>query len=140
MAPFLLFYQCARIRRFEPDMREKYRFHAEICRAIAHPKRLEILNLLREGELSVGDLAASMGISPTNVSQQLAVLRNAGVVRKRAEGTKAFYRVSDRRVLDAFDLMTQVMEEQLSLRAQAIDHERTATSEEQEEEKEPVLQ
>jgi len=119
-------------------MREKYRFHAEICRAIAHPKRLEILNLLRERELSVGDLADLMKISPTNVSQQLAVLRNAGVVRKRSEGTKAFYRVSDRRVLGAFDLMTQVMEEQLSLRAQAIDHQRPSTLEEQEEE-EPIL-
>ena len=55
-------------------MKEIYRFHAEVCRSIAHPKRLEILNLLRNGERSVGELAQLMEISPTNVSQQLAVL------------------------------------------------------------------
>ena len=51
-------------------MQETYRLHAEICRSIAHPKRLEILNLLRPGELSVSDLAQRMAISPTNVSQR----------------------------------------------------------------------
>ncbi len=101
-------------------MKEKYRFHAEVCRSIAHPKRLEILNLLRDGERSVGELAQLMGISPTNVSQQLAVLRNSGVVNRRMEGTTAFYELTDDRVIRAYDLMSQVMEEQLTRRSKAL--------------------
>ena len=100
--------------------KDVYRFHAEVCRSIAHPKRLEILNLLREGERSVGELAQVMEISPTNVSQQLAVLRNAGVVRRRMEGTTAHYGLTDDRVLRAYDLMSQVMEEQLAARSSAL--------------------
>lgn len=101
-------------------MQDKYRFHAEVCRSIAHPKRLEILNLLRDGERSVGDLATRMDISATNVSQQLAVLRNSGVVQRRMEGTTAFYKLTDNRVLRAYDLMSQVMEEQLAQRSEAL--------------------
>ena len=101
-------------------MRERFRFHAEICRSIAHPKRLEILNLLRRGRRSVGELAELMDISPANVSQQLAVLRHAGVVRRAMEGTSAYYSISDVRVLEAYDLMTQVMEEQLAERTKAV--------------------
>jgi len=102
-------------------MAHPYRFHAEICRSIAHPKRLEILNILRDGELSVGELADRMGVSATNVSQQLSVLRNSGAVARRLEGTRAYYRVADPRILEAYDLMTQVMAEQLRARSQAFD-------------------
>lgn len=97
-----------------------YRFHAEVCKSIAHPKRLEIINHLRDGERNVGELARLMEISPTNVSQQLAVLRNAGAVRRRLEGTTAYYSISDRRILQAYDLMSQVLKEQLAERVKAI--------------------
>ncbi|MCP3978499.1 MAG: winged helix-turn-helix transcriptional regulator [bacterium] len=106
-------------------MKEIYRFHAEICRSIANPKRLEILDLLRDGEVSVSALAERMEINATNVSQQLAVLRSAGVVQKRMNGTTAYYRLMDDRVLKAYDLMTQVMEEQLALRSKALDQDGT---------------
>jgi ArsR family transcriptional regulator len=94
--------------------KEFFRLHAEICRSISHPKRLEILSLLGSSERSVTELAELMGISPANVSQQLGVLRNSGVVERRMEGTSAFYRIANMKILKAYDLMTEVMEEKIA--------------------------
>ena len=101
-------------------MNDFYQVHATVCRTIAHAKRLQILDLLRSGERSVNDLAEAMGASAANVSQQLAVLRGAGVVRTRREGTTVYYSVANPKILQAYDLMTQVMRDQIaSLGAQA---------------------
>ena len=69
-------------------MKDRYRIHAEICKAIAHAKRLEILDTLRDREMNVNDLALKMGVQAANVSQQLALLRSAGVVETRRAGTE----------------------------------------------------
>jgi ArsR family transcriptional regulator len=98
-----------------------FQFHAEVCKAIVHPKRLEILDLLRGTERSVNELAGLMEVSAANVSQHLAILRNSGVVQKRVAGTTAYYSVTDPRVIDAFDLMSRVMEEQLATRTEAVE-------------------
>ena len=98
-----------------------YQVHADFCRSIVHAKRLEILDLLRHKERSVGELSHLMEIPAANVSQHLAILRNTGVVRKRVEGTTAYYRVTDQRVIEAFRLMSQVMEEQLAARSEAVE-------------------
>ncbi|HID62330.1 MAG TPA: ArsR family transcriptional regulator [Anaerolineae bacterium] len=88
--------------------------HARICRTLAHPKRLEILNLLRDGELPVSQLAKQMGVSLANVSQHLAILRDKGVVMTRREGVSIYYRVADPRIIQACDLMRDVLFEQLA--------------------------
>jgi ArsR family transcriptional regulator len=61
-----------------------------------------------------------MEIPAANVSQHLAILRNSGVVRKRIEGTTSYYRLTDPRVLKAFDLMSQVMEDVLATRTKVV--------------------
>jgi ArsR family transcriptional regulator len=126
VAPILHYCECSHIRTKAEKKevmakRDFYQFHAELCKSIVHAKRLEILDHLRDKECSVGELAQLMEIPPTNVSQQLAILRNSGVVQKRVEGTTAFYRITDRRVIDAFDLMSQVMVEQLATRTEAVE-------------------
>ena len=93
--------------------RKIYELHASICRAFSHPKRLEILNLLREGELSVSELAERMGVSLANVSQHLAILRDKGVVVPRREGVNIYYQVSDPKIIQACDLMREVLLDQL---------------------------
>lgn len=100
--------------------KEYFRMHAELCRAISHAKRLEILSHLRDGELSVGELAERMEVAPANVSQQLTVLRNRGVVDRRKEGTTAYYFITNPKILKAYDLMTEVMEEHLSKGAKVL--------------------
>ncbi len=101
-------------------MKDYYRLHASVCKTIAHAKRLEILHLLRGGERSVSDLARAMAIPAANVSQQLAVLRAAGVVEGRQEGTTVRYRIANPKILQAYDLMTEVLEEQLAARARTV--------------------
>ncbi|HVC30236.1 MAG TPA: metalloregulator ArsR/SmtB family transcription factor [Steroidobacteraceae bacterium] len=76
---------------------------AELLRSLASEKRLRILCLLADGERSVGELCAALALSQTNVSQQLAVLRRAGLVRGRRDGQTIHYSLASeagRRVLE----------------------------------------
>ena len=91
-----------------------FELHARICRTLAHAKRLEILNLLREGELPVSELAKRMGVSLPNASQHLAILRGQGVVTARQEGVSIYYHVADPRITQACDLMRTVLFDQLA--------------------------
>ena len=81
---------------------------ASIARALADPKRLCVLEQLADGERSVSDLSREVGCQVPNMSQHLSVLRAAGLVAKRREGTTVFYRLVDDRVLDAYRLLQQV--------------------------------
>ena len=93
---------------------EIFELHASICRTLSHPKRLEILNLLRHSELPVTEMAEQMGISLANVSQHLAVLRNQGVVVTHREGVNIYYQISNPKIIHACDLMREVLFEQLA--------------------------
>ena len=65
------------------------------CKALAHPVRLQILDMLREGEVCVCHIRAKLRRRQAYVSQQLMVLREAGLVKTRKEGLRVFYRLSD---------------------------------------------
>ena len=80
------------------------RFKAEFFKALAHPTRIRILELLRDGERSVTELQLALGDEGAGVSQQLAILRMKNLVDTRRAGTSIYYRLRDRqinRVLDA---------------------------------------
>ena len=81
---------------------------AAIARALADPKRLCVVEQLAAGEQSVSDLSRSVGCQVPNMSQHLAVLRSAGLVASRREGSTVFYRLVDDRVLEAYRLLHQV--------------------------------
>lgn len=83
-----------------PDL-DRFRATAEICRALTDPKRLALLHALRDGELPAGALAATLGCTLANASQHLAVLRHAGLVASRREGTSIRYRLAVPEILDA---------------------------------------
>ena len=68
-------------------------------RAIGDPLRIRILDLLRDGELTVNELAERLGAGQQNVSKHLAVLAEAGVLDRRKDGTRAYYRIADDGVL-----------------------------------------
>lgn len=68
---------------------------AELFKALGHPARIRVLELLSEGERSVGDMQPAVGIELSHLSQQLAVLRRAGLVTARKEGTTVFYAIKD---------------------------------------------
>jgi DNA-binding transcriptional ArsR family regulator len=79
--------------------------YATVGRALADPKRLCVLESLAVGELSVRDLSLRVGCQVPNMSQHLAVLRSAGLVTTRREGSTIYYRLADPRVLDAYRLI-----------------------------------
>ncbi|MDQ2688837.1 MAG: metalloregulator ArsR/SmtB family transcription factor [Chloroflexota bacterium] len=81
---------------------------ALIARALADPKRLCVVERLAEGEQSVSELSREVGCQVPNMSQHLSVLRSAGLVASRREGSTVFYRLVDDRVLDAYRLLQQV--------------------------------
>lgn len=79
--------------------------YAAVGRALADPKRLCVLETLAAGELSVSDLSTTVGCQVPNMSQHLAVLRSAGLVQSRREGSTVYYRLADVRVLEAYRLI-----------------------------------
>ena len=91
------------------DATDALRTHAAIiARALADPKRLCVVEKLAAGERSVSDLSREAGCQVPNMSQHLSVLRAAGLVASRREGSTVFYRLVDDRVLDAYRLLQQV--------------------------------
>ena len=75
---------------------------AAIARALSDPKRLCVLEMLAWGERSVSELSSDLGCHVPNMSQHLAVLRSAGLVTTRRDGTTVYYRLLDDRVLEAY--------------------------------------
>ncbi|KAF0134801.1 MAG: ArsR family transcriptional regulator [Candidatus Saganbacteria bacterium] len=95
-------------------MQQVYEMHAEICKVLSNPKRIEIINTLRDKELSVGDLLDKLRIKKANLSQHLAVMRSKGIVKTRRNGVNIYYRIANRKVIKACDIMREVLLEQLS--------------------------
>ena len=91
-----------------------YQLQAEVCKAIAHPTRIEILQLLREGERCVCEIFPAMKIEKPNVSRHLSVLKKAGILSSRKEGLKVIYMVNDQRIYQALELITDILREQLN--------------------------
>ena len=90
---------------------------AAYFQALAEPTRLRILNLLRAGERSVGELAELCGSSPANVSRHLAMLTNHGFVAREGRGTSVYYRIADESVYALCDLVCGNIGRQLERRA-----------------------
>ena len=92
---------------------ELTQLHASICKGLADPKRLLLINALRDGERSVMDLCEELDLPQANVSQHLAVLREKGLVNARKEAQKVFYSVSSPKIVAAMDLLREVMHDQI---------------------------
>jgi ArsR family transcriptional regulator, virulence genes transcriptional regulator len=99
--------------------RDFYCMHSELCKTLANDKRQMILGALRDGELSVGDLSQRTGIAQANLSQHLATMRAHGVVRTRRDGARIFYEIANPKLIQAFDLITEVMQETIDERSRA---------------------
>src|SRR3989304_1034401 len=91
-----------------------YELHGSVCQILANPTRLKVLNALREQEIAVADLARRVGTSMPNLSQHLAILRQRGVVLTRREGATIHYRIANPKILRAFDIMREVLFEQIA--------------------------
>ncbi|KPJ86290.1 MAG: hypothetical protein AMS17_13130 [Spirochaetes bacterium DG_61] len=86
-----------------------YELQSGFCSTFSSPKRLEILNVLRDSELTVSEILERMSISKTNLSQHLAVMKNQGVLETRREGQHIYYHVANKKILQAYDLIQEVL-------------------------------
>jgi ArsR family transcriptional regulator len=84
---------------------ERFRLHAELCKVLTDPKRLALLDALRTGERSVGELADAIGATLANTSQHLAVMRSAGLVESSRDGTTVRYRLAEPAITAACDIV-----------------------------------
>lgn len=87
---------------------------AEVLKALASPRRLEIIHHLASGPTQVGRLATELGVSQPSVSQHLSVLRAVGLVEAERRGRDVRYRLTDPDVLVACDLMRRVLRRRLA--------------------------
>ena len=94
-------------------MKQVFNMHAEICKTLANPKRLEIIYALKEGELSAGELVKRLGIPKANVSQHLAILRQRRVVVSRRDGVNIYYSIANPKIVQACALMREMLMEQI---------------------------
>ena len=92
---------------------ELARFQDDLCKGMAHPKRMKIIMALESGEKSVNELARLTGVPQANVSQHLALLRQLGVLSTRREGTRIYYSVADPRIAEACELVRSCAGERL---------------------------
>lgn len=98
-----------------------YCLHSEMCKTLANEKRQRILDALRDGELGVSGLQSRTGIPQATLSQHLAILRAKGVVTARREGSRIYYSIANPKIIQAFDLISEVMAEQLDVRRETVD-------------------
>jgi len=93
---------------------EIYERQARICKAFAHSARLRILDRLGNGELAASDLQEQLGLSKTNISQHMALLKSAGVLSTRREGKQIYCSLAMPEVKQACQLIRKVLENQIS--------------------------
>jgi ArsR family transcriptional regulator len=96
--------------------------HAQVCQGLADPKRILILYALADGPRRVTDLADALGMPQPTVSHHLKILRERGLVVAEQEGTAVYYTLADERVIQALDLLREVLRTQLALRADLVEH------------------
>ncbi|MBI5888352.1 MAG: winged helix-turn-helix transcriptional regulator [Deltaproteobacteria bacterium] len=96
--------------------KEIYAIHAGICQCLANPKRLEIINTLRDKEMAASSIAGIVGISKANMSQHLAMMRNKGILRSRRVGVNIYYAIENPKVIQACDIMREVLFDYLNKR------------------------
>ncbi len=90
-----------------------YSYHAEMCKVFSHPKRLKVINLLRDKEMSAGEIGIRLEMTPANLSQHLSMMKERHILVSKKEGNVVYYRIANPHLLEAFDLLRKIMFEQI---------------------------
>ena len=86
-----------------------YQVKAEFFKTLGHPARIRVLELLRDGDRTVAELIPDVGLEPSHLSQQLAVLRRARIVHSRKAGSAVVYSVTDPRIFDLLEVAKSIL-------------------------------
>lgn len=96
------------------DNKKIYQLHSCICKALANPLRIEIIEILNSEELNFGDILKKLDVSKSNLSQHLSVMVSNGLVIQRRERTNTFFKLSSAKVATACQIMREVLIENLN--------------------------
>ena len=88
---------------------EIFEIYAELCKAIAHPKRLIIIRALGNKDMTVSEFADLLDLPVANVSQHLKALRDQDIVSTRKEGQKVYYSLAVPKLLQACDIIREII-------------------------------
>jgi len=94
--------------------------HADMCKVFSNPTRLEILNLLRDKEMSVTELIKKTKLSQANISQHLGIMKNKGIVTSNRKGKNIHYKLANPKIIKAFDIIKEVLSERLRKNSEII--------------------
>lgn len=98
-----------------------YRLKADFFRLLGHPARVRILELLRDGERTVGDLQQALGLDSSGTSQHLGAMRRLGILDSRRAGTSVYYRVRDPRMFHLLETARQILGSQLQQQSELLE-------------------
>lgn len=105
--------------------KQTYKLHAEVCKALAHPLRIEVIDILQKGELCFSDILEETGGLKSNLSQHLSIMVNNGILNVRKDSRCNYYSLFSTKVAKACSLMREVliesMEKQQELHKQLLD-------------------
>jgi DNA-binding transcriptional ArsR family regulator len=90
-------------------LRKIFEMQCEICKALAHPLRLAIVDRLNDGETSASDLIADLGTSKANLSKHISLLVRNGIVESRRDGRQLFYALTDPEIHKACSIMRSIL-------------------------------
>ncbi len=87
----------------------RHYYQAEMLKALAHPTRLQILELLKDGELCVCKIVPELQMEQSNISRHLNILKKEGLVTSRKEGLRVYYRITDPRINDLLEASSELL-------------------------------
>ena len=90
-----------------------YKIKADFLKVLAHPVRLQIIELLKSGEEKVGSIAKGLGIPQSSLSRHLLVLREAGILKSRQQGTLIYYTIEDKSIFQVLRPIAEMLRKKL---------------------------
>ncbi len=101
-------------------MKELYEVHADLCKVFSNSTRLEVLDLLREKELSVTELIKKTKLNQANISQHLSIMKSKGIISSNRKGKNIHYKLTNPKIIEAFDIMREILVERLKKNGKMI--------------------
>ncbi len=101
-------------------LRKIFEMQCEICKAMGHPVRLEIVETLYQAEMAAGSLLDALQTSKANLSKHMALLLHAGIVEQRREGRQVYYRLAHQEIHDACTIMRSILYRRLKKEEQLV--------------------
>lgn len=96
------------------DDKKIYELHSSICKALASPIRIEIIEILNKGEMGFGEILNCLGISKSSLSQHLSVMVQNGLLFQRKDGVNSYFSLSSLKVSEACKIMREVLIENIN--------------------------